>query len=95
MSSERAEQRRRTWVGGVAASFEEMERIDLEWSRVAEAVPTEGDAGKADPLPDSYNADGVDLSLVRSMLKKTPTERLQAVQDAVDLLASVRRAGLR
>jgi hypothetical protein len=27
-----ADRRRRTWTGGVAKSFEEMEEIDLEWS---------------------------------------------------------------
>lgn len=47
------------------------------------------------PAPASYNSDGVDLSLVRSMLAKTPTERLQAVQDVIDLLASAKRAGPR
>jgi hypothetical protein len=29
------------------------------------------------------------------MLAKTPTERLQAVQDVIDLLASAKRAGSR
>jgi hypothetical protein len=42
-----------------------------------------------------YNSDGVELSLVRSMLAKTPTERLQAVQDVIDLLTSAKRAGPR
>jgi hypothetical protein len=46
----------------------------------------------AAPAPAVYNSDGVDLSLVRSMLAKTPTERLQAVQDVIDLLASAKRA---
>jgi hypothetical protein len=30
MSSDRAEQRRRTWVGGVASSFETLDQIDLD-----------------------------------------------------------------
>ena len=49
----------------------------------------------AAPAPAAYNSDGVDLSLVRSMLAKTPMERLQAVQDVLDLLASAKRAGPR
>jgi hypothetical protein len=56
---------------------------------------TQGAGSGADSAPASYNLDGVDLSLVRSMLAKTPTERLQAVQDMIDLLASAKRAGPR
>jgi hypothetical protein len=38
MSSERAEQRRRTWSGGVAQSFEELDRLDLDgWLALAAA----------------------------------------------------------
>jgi hypothetical protein len=31
VSESRAEERRRTWTGGVATSFEEMEQLDLEF----------------------------------------------------------------
>jgi hypothetical protein len=60
-------------------------------------VPEPAQVAQVDavPAPAVYNADGVDLSLVRAMLGKTPSERLQAVQDVIDLLASAKRAGPR
>lgn len=36
----------------------------------------------------AYDEDGVDVSLIRWMLSLTPTERLQALQSFVDLVAS-------
>jgi hypothetical protein len=61
-----------------------------------EASKTElGDADGVEPRVDAYNSDGVDLTLVRAMLRKTPTQRLRAVQDVIDLLAGVTRGGPR
>lgn len=37
-----------------------------------------------------YDENGVDRSLIRWMLSLSPTERLQAVQSSIELLASVR-----
>ena len=61
----------------------------------AQASASVQDADSDVSVPAVYNSDGVDLSLVRSMLAKTPTERLQAVQDVIDLLTSAKRAGPR
>ena len=38
------------------------------------------------------SGDGVDLSLIDWMLSLSPDERLQALQDQVDLIASAQRA---
>ena len=62
---------------------------------VRASLPVQDAGSDAAPTTASYNSDGVDLSLVRAMLAKTPTERLQAVQDVIDLLASAKRAGPR
>jgi len=40
---------------------------------------------------DADDDNGVDRSLVRWMLRLSPTERLEYVQGAIDLQASVRR----
>jgi hypothetical protein len=37
-----------------------------------------------------YDENGVDRSLIRWMLSLSPTERLEAVQSSIDLVASVR-----
>ena len=37
-----------------------------------------------------YDEDGVDRSLIRWMLSLSPTERLEAVQSSIELVASVR-----
>jgi hypothetical protein len=41
------------------------------------------------PLPD-YSEDGVDLTLVRWMLSRTPAERLQLLEEWVDDVAALR-----
>ena len=45
-----------------------------------------------EPEPDDwpYDEDGVDRSLIRWMLSLSPTERLEAVQSSIELVASVR-----
>jgi hypothetical protein len=45
------------------------------------------DAGKLD-----YDENGVDLSLVRYSLSLTPTQRLKAVENFMNAMASVRTA---
>jgi hypothetical protein len=37
-----------------------------------------------------YDENGVDRSLIRWMLSLSPTERLEAVQSSIELVASVR-----
>lgn len=50
--------------------------------------------GGASPPPDAptHSEDGVDLTLIRWMLRLTPTERLQAAQDMVDTVEALRRS---
>ncbi|MFZ5894445.1 MAG: hypothetical protein ACOY0T_25510 [Myxococcota bacterium] len=43
------------------------------------------------PTSDPYDADGIDRSLIRWMLRLSPTERLAYVQGAIDMVNSVRR----
>lgn len=49
-----------------------------------------------DPEEPAYADDGTDLTLIRSMLLKTPTERLQALQEqATTVLRIWRELGYR
>ena len=49
------------------------------------------DSGSNPELNDwPYDEDGVDRSLIRWMLRLSPTERLEAVQSSIELVASVR-----
>ncbi len=50
--------------------------------------PLQPPAEERDDSP--YDENGVDRSLVRWMLSLSPTERLAAVQSAIDLITSVR-----
>ena len=59
---------------------------DLEALRAEDRTPQtagDGHVGSAD--------DGVDVSLIRWMLSLTPTERLQALQSFVDLVATAHK----
>lgn len=42
-------------------------------------------------LRDAYDANGVDRSLIRWSLAQSPTERVMAVEEALNALATVRR----
>lgn len=44
-------------------------------------------------LEAAYDEDGVDRSLIRSSLAKTPTERVRELEDLLNALATVRRPG--
>jgi hypothetical protein len=57
-------------------------RIDVE--------PELGGASFTDQSTESYDADGVDRSLIRWMLRLTPMERLEYVQGVIDLVQSIR-----
>jgi len=46
----------------------------------------------ADPARPDFDENGVDLSLVRYSLSLTPTERLKAVENFMNAMASVRTA---
>lgn len=41
----------------------------------------------------AYDANGVDRSLIRWNLTQTPTERVRAVEETLNALATVRRIG--
>ncbi len=45
-----------------------------------------------EPTPPEYDENGVDLSLVRYSLSLTPTQRLKAVENFMNAMASVRPA---
>jgi len=50
-----------------------------------------GTAAKNEPdLEGAFSDDGVDLTLIRWMLRHTPTERLQAAQDLIDATWALR-----
>ena len=44
-------------------------------------------------LEGAFADDGVDLTLIRWMLRRTPTERLQAAQDLIDATWALRTDG--
>jgi hypothetical protein len=62
-------------------------------------VPSDFPANPNVDLPDhgaetsssAYDADGVDRSLIRWMLRLSPAERLAHVQGVIDLVKTVRR----
>ena len=48
-------------------------------------------ARKGEPtIEGAYAADGVDLTVIRWMLDRSPEERLQAAQDLIDAASAVR-----
>jgi len=57
-------------------------------------LPTAAPLNTADPdlREPEYDENGVDLSLVRYSLSLTPTQRLQAVENFMNAMASVRPA---
>ena len=60
---------------------------------IAGAVSEPGTPANAELEPDLEGAlsdDGVDLTLIRWMLRRTPTERLQAAQDLIDATWTLR-----
>ncbi len=60
---------------------------------MAEAVSGLGSPAITEPEPDlegAFAEDGVDLTLIRWMLRRTPTERLQAAQDLIDATWALR-----
>jgi hypothetical protein len=49
-----------------------------------------GDQLAGEPtLEGAFSDDGVDLTLIRWMLKLTPTERLRAAQDLIDAASAI------
>jgi hypothetical protein len=59
----------------------------------AGAVAAPGPSNATDLEPDlegAFSDDGVDLTLIRWMLRRTPTERLQAAQDLIDATWALR-----
>ena len=48
------------------------------------------DPGAEPTLEGAFAPDGVDLTAIRWMLERTPTERLQAAQDLIDAVRTLR-----
>ena len=42
-------------------------------------------------IANAYDHNGVDLSLIRSNLRKTPTDRVRELEDLLTVLATARR----
>jgi hypothetical protein len=57
----------------------------------ADVALTVASEGNESDVPPTYDAAGVDRSLVRWMISLTPSERLQYVQGTIDLVRDVRR----
>ncbi len=55
-----------------------MSESTLDTREAAEEISTEPNT------EDAFAPDGVDLTLIRWMLRRTPTERLEAAQDLID-----------
>lgn len=52
------------------------------------------DAAVADgEFPPAYSPDGVDLTQIRAMLRLTPEQRLQVLQDMIDFVAEAAGGG--
>jgi len=49
-------------------------------------------SGTADPVVDAYKS-GIDLSLIRENLRRTPEERIRALQQLQEFAEELRRAG--
>jgi hypothetical protein len=61
-------------------------------SSADDALPTGENALSASATGAPYDANGVDRSLVRWMLRQTPAQRLAYAQGVIDLAAAARRA---
>ena len=57
-----------------------------------DANPTSQKALAASAVAAPYDANGVDRSLVRWMLRQTPAQRLAYAQGVIDLAAAARRS---
>jgi hypothetical protein len=60
-----------------------------EGSYTGALVDSSVDADDRAPLPD-YSEDGVDLSLIRWSLSRTPLERLQFLEDRINEILAIR-----
>ena len=54
------------------------------------ADPAQRDSPPEPSLEGAFAPDGVDVTVIRWMLRRTPTERLQAVQDLIDAAWALR-----
>lgn len=60
--------------------------------RAAREPLPEGPSGAGEPtLEGAFAADGVDLTVIRWMLERTPEERLEAAQQLIDAAWALRR----
>jgi len=56
-------------------------------------VNVPGVAGADGEVPPAYASDGVDLTQIRAMLRLTPEQRLQVLQDMIDFVGEATGAG--
>ncbi len=75
-----------------------LRQLRLVPSDTRRAANTSIDPSPADVLAElderlraAYDQNGVDLSLIRSNLAKTPTERVRELEDLLNVLATARR----
>jgi hypothetical protein len=60
-------------------------------ARETSTASDDGAGSDAEPtLEGAFAPDGVDLTAIRWMLERTPTERLQAAQDLIDAVWALR-----
>lgn len=61
-----------------------------ESDAAADAAESSASGDDEPTLEGAFSPDGVDLTVIRWMLERTPSERLQAVQDLIDGVSALR-----
>ncbi len=74
---------------GAMVHSKEPDKVHTDGGTVSESG-TPANAELELDLEGAFSADGVDLTLIRWMLRRTPTERLQAVQNLIDATWALR-----
>ena len=74
---------------GAMGHSKEGDKVHTDAGTVSESG-TPANAGLELDLEGAFSADGVDLTLIRWMLRRTPTERLQAAQNLIDATWALR-----
>lgn len=69
--------------------FKDPDQVDTADRTVSDPGRSTSTESKLD-LEGAFSDDGVDLTLIRWMLERTPTERLQAAQQLIDATWALR-----
>jgi hypothetical protein len=81
-----------TKFGGSVAATGYVERVPDASDRSLRSAPGSAVACDLDArIEAAYDENGVDRSLIRWSLARTPTERVRAVEETLNALATVRR----